>query len=572
MVLQFLDRLKKWQDNFKIENYKYNEYQCEIADFFKYSVTKQKYKNSKNPYFKLEISSLNDGKQLIESWKSIFKQQYFELLHPIRNNIKTRAICDFPADVNNKRFGNYILFVDKDNKYPWLVLQTYEFFQLIITTDGIYHSPLSSEWEKNDINVYTLRDLKLCVEYCIKRKNIKYSNIQFGWKLDKCRPGHYFMEDLASLYALNISKNMVCDKSFYIPSKLIKSIDLEQVGIYPNIFSHTFLHDILKEKMAYKVFQDNSLQNNTENSKEELKIWITVGSEHRSWLNQTDGYTNVILELGKYFHKIIVFFDGITSYENTKISEEQIKIDNKNIYFIIEQVKIKAKFQFIPFVMTGKNYKDKIIYCSEVDICIVQAGTAEFVPVSFCNRDGVVYWGGPENLHSACACGDKKALFVNLSGNENFIHRPNATNWYSGSYFISWQLIFNKLIEAVYKTKQIKMKNLYISNVYDVKNLYYIYNENDKLKDQITELQHKFQLYQDKNTQLQLNLENILENNKTLLDSYDIKEQSLRISNLEQDLINKKLNAKEANQNILIKELEIKKLQRSPKRKRVFDL
>ncbi|MPB46875.1 hypothetical protein AAH47_001665, partial [Campylobacter lari] len=48
---------------------------------------------------------------------------------------------------------------------------------------------------------------------------------------------------------------------------------------------------------------------------------------------------------------------------------------------------------------------------------------------------------------------------------------------------------------------------------------------------------------------------------KSTFDSYDTKEQSLRISNLEQDLINKKLNAKEADQNILIKELKIKKLQ-----------
>ncbi len=45
------------------------------------------------------------------------------------------------------------------------------------------------------------------------------------------------------------------------------------------------------------------------------------------------------------------------------------------------------------------------------------------------------------------------------------------------------------------------------------------------------------------------------------LSSLPIKKQQLEISNLEQDLINKKLNAKETNQNILIKELEIKKLE-----------
>ena len=57
---------------------------------------------------------------------------------------------------------------------------------------------------------------------------------------------------------------------------------------------------------------------------------------------------------------------------------------------------------------------------------------------------------------------------------------------------------------------------------------------------------------------------------KSTLDSYDAKEQLLRISNLEQDLANKKLNAKETNQNILIKELEIKKLEQDLNINRVF--
>ncbi|EOE2052647.1 hypothetical protein ACKAZK_000945 [Campylobacter coli] len=561
MILNFLDRLKKWSDNFKIEDYKYDEYQCEISDFFKYSISKVKYENSKNPDFKLKINNFEGSEQFILFWRKKFSQEYFELQHPIHNNIKTKAICNFPADINNRRFGNYILFVDEDNKYPWIVLQVYEFFQLLITQEGIYHSPLSSSWEKNDINVYTLRDLNSSITYCLENKNIKYSNTKFGWNLDKCRPGHYFMEDLASLYALNISKNMVCDKSFYMPPKLITSIDLKQVGIYPNIFSHTFLHDILKEKMALRVFDENIPNGNLENTKDELKIWVSVGSEHRAWLNQIDGYTNIILELGRHFSKIEVFFDAITSYENIKIDEKQIKIDSQNIYNIIDKVKNKADFQFIPFVMTGKNYKDKIAYCSKVDICIAQAGTAEFVPVSFCNKDGVVYWGGPENFHSTCACGNKKALFVNLVGNENFVHRPNAKNWYSGSYFISWQFIFNKLIDVVNKIKKTQIKYLHISNIQDVQELYYLAIENNKLKEQIVKLNDNMQ---------KTKLQQEYNESKSTLDSYDAKEQLLRISNLEQDLANKKLNAKETNQNILIKELEIKKLEQDLNINRVF--
>ncbi|WP_240694157.1 hypothetical protein [Campylobacter jejuni] len=58
-----------------------------------------------------------------------------------------------------------------------------------------------------------------------------------------------------------------------------------------------------------------------------------------------------------------------------------------------------------------------------------------------------------------------------------------------------------------------------------------------------------------------LNLQIQINQLQNTLNTLPIKKQQLEISNLEQDLINKKLNAKETNQNILIKELEIKKLE-----------
>ncbi len=57
------------------------------------------------------------------------------------------------------------------------------------------------------------------------------------------------------------------------------------------------------------------------------------------------------------------------------------------------------------------------------------------------------------------------------------------------------------------------------------------------------------------------NLQTQINQLQNTLNTLPIKKQQLEISNLEQDLINKKLNAKETNQNILIKELEIKKLE-----------
>ncbi|EKJ5774986.1 hypothetical protein PJP90_001799, partial [Campylobacter coli] len=66
------------------------------------------------------------------------------------------------------------------------------------------------------------------------------------------------------------------------------------------------------------------------------------------------------------------------------------------------------------------------------------------------------------------------------------------------------------------------------------------------------------------------NLQTQINQLQNTLNSLPTKKQQLEISNLEQDLINKKLNAKETNQNILIKELEIKKLEQDLNINQVF--
>ncbi|WP_235690285.1 hypothetical protein [Campylobacter coli] len=105
------------------------------------------------------------------------------------------------------------------------------------------------------------------------------------------------------------------------------------------------------------------------------------------------------------------------------------------------------------------------------------------------------------------------------------------------------------------------------------------YKENYELKemkpeywDRIAEfiadiVKTKNQAIQNKDNQIitinneKTNLQTQINQLQNTLNALPIKKQQLEISNLEQDLINKKLNAKETNQNILIKELEIKKLE-----------
>ncbi|ELJ8950904.1 hypothetical protein RT930_001625, partial [Campylobacter coli] len=64
----FLNDLKDWRKNFSIENYDYNGYSCEIADIAKMQAEK-------------------NTKGLVEFWRNQSQNKYFEIKHPIYNNI-----------------------------------------------------------------------------------------------------------------------------------------------------------------------------------------------------------------------------------------------------------------------------------------------------------------------------------------------------------------------------------------------------------------------------------------------------------------------------------------------------
>ncbi|EGK8048432.1 hypothetical protein IO386_000602 [Campylobacter lari] len=436
----FLDKLQLWDKYFQITDYQYDKYDCEISDFFKMSLEVQK--------DKLDFS------ELLEYWRNIFSKDYFELHHPIYNNIKTRAIKNFFAPTQYPRFSNYIFFVDENNKHPWILCQVYDFFQFLVTEKGIFSNPISNKTMAKE-SIRDIERLPLAIKEFIILDDLFYKNIKFGWLLRKNRPAHHFYEDIPSYYALDIKKPVYKENSFFTPKNAFASNSKNNVYIYPGIFrSLGGISDKLYYQSNQKVFLESIDKVEKNNNRDMLILWLQLPGERRKWLEQVNGVRDILFEVKKYFKTIKVFFDGMTSYENVVNNFDENFQLYSEIKFIISDPDIEI------ISMIGKDYRTKIFYCSCVDLALCEMGTALLVPHSFCDKKIVAYYGYEEYENAGCDNPNriKKVL-------KKYIKVVDFADKFIFNFHIPFQHIYNLVADVIEEIKGIKMHRLEVPPV-----------------------------------------------------------------------------------------------------------
>ncbi|EAI0639244.1 hypothetical protein E0101_08240 [Campylobacter coli] len=436
----FLDKLQSWNKHFKITDYQYDKYNCEISDFFKMSL-------------EIQENKLDFG-ELLEYWRNIFSKDYFELYHPIYNNIKTRAIKNFFAPKKHPRFSNYVFFIDENNQHPWILCQVYDFFQFLITEEGIFSNPISHKIMAEE-SVRDIEGLPLAIEDYLSFEELFYKNIRFGWLLRKNRPAHHFYEDIPSYYILDVKKPIYNKESFFTPENSVLSDKKNEVFIYPGIFrSLGRISDILYHQSNQKVFLESIGKLEKKDTEDILVLWLQLPGERRMWLEQIDGVKNILCEIKKYFKAIRIFFDGMTSYEN----EINIFNDNYQLYKEIKSIILDDKIEIIS--MIGKDYRTKIFYCSQADLALCEMGTALLVPHSFCNKEIVAYYGYEEYKNAGCENPNKIKKV-----SEQYIKVVDFKDKFGFNYHIPFQHIYNLAADIIEEIKGIKMHRLEVPSV-----------------------------------------------------------------------------------------------------------
>lgn len=183
-IENFIHKLEKWRDNFAPIQYNYQQYDCEIATLL-------------NLY-------LHDIKAFINYASKLYNQaiisKKFSLKHPLKNNVICYATHSFaPKDIrwgkDTPAYVNFIFMVDKENKFPFLLMQVHHFFDYILTEDCL----ISLQYYEN--NTGRFND---CYAYLSKESisNLRFKDKPFAFTLEQWRPYHYFDEILDAVYKI----------------------------------------------------------------------------------------------------------------------------------------------------------------------------------------------------------------------------------------------------------------------------------------------------------------------------------------------------------------------------------
>ncbi|MBR2148437.1 MAG: hypothetical protein IJ965_03265, partial [Campylobacter sp.] len=417
-----------------IVNIKYYDsslYDCEIATLYR------------NEYSALEI------------WRNIFNGEFFELKHPIKNNIMTRAVYA----ITTVDSMNAIFFIDADNKNPWLCINVFGFaYGMFI--DGSFFSPEKYIVTPSNSGSRLMRRkmINAALEILPHKQYLKYDNNPFHIHLCWNRPFHHFLDDLTCLYSLDLlnSQQKIAGRGFWLPHNT--NVSLRGIPIVPRL-NRFFAQKFLEETYRYvnNMTLEHSLIAKIDGFSEAnyLTIWLGIPGERRAWLNQLEGIPSILKNIAKYFSKIKVYVDGMTAYDGERIEVA----DNLKAFESIKAEVDKLNLDIDMESLSGYDYRTKICYCSTCDIAISDTGTTALVPFAVCKKPGVAFSqdAGATYREALNYQKDIKSLYAI---EEKFLMTVNIRNFLSKDFHIPWQHLYNLAAQSLDEIKGIKMHRL----------------------------------------------------------------------------------------------------------------
>lgn len=169
-------------------------------------------------------------------------------------------------------------------------------------------------------------------------------------------------------------------------------------------------------------------------------IWIGITGQKRAWLEQVEGYSNIINELYSSFPGMAVIFDGWTSSLAT-LQRDKVESDNdrKITYEIIQRIAPDIKI----VDLVGATIDKKIYVGSFVDCAIVNYSTGSMNVSRICGRPCITHMNNSfaparhQHIHkNAHPIPDEYVKDVIEDGS-----RIDST-----SYHIDWEHIYDALV------------------------------------------------------------------------------------------------------------------------------
>ncbi|PWQ98682.1 hypothetical protein [Leucothrix arctica] len=482
-INDFIDKICNWKDNFEILRYPSK-------------------KNGKD-----DISIItnyireNKVQELLDYTKKFYVSEYFSLPHPDNDKVVT-----YPFASVSIGYCNFLFMTDELQEKPWMLVQAGNFLDCFFTHTGIiYHVNRRSSWLPAVSNLSKLINKEKLKEK-LKENNFKKKKTT-GILISSNRPYHFFYDQL---YVINyISKiyktNRVYYNDIFWPIQDIinsaepqkRKSDIKNIYISPKAISQTNFYK--NNKLVNKTmteFEEKCLRSKKtllqkKFKENQLKIVLNISTEKRKWVEQSDGYSEIINNLSNYFDRLFILFDGMTSQINQPVNtEENIKTYTE----ILEKIKKSKKIE--THIIFGKTYPDKIEYYNDSDLVISPMGSSAIIPLRFTKNNTIQF----SNIDMGETVSKSEGDFFVINRELKFTsqEKPKLGNqWQHADYHIPWQHIFNLSVSLINKTKNKEIPLLPIPLNKKEKNIFYLNQKrlkgNNKVEDVLREVALAFE-------------------------------------------------------------------------------
>lgn len=197
------------------------------------------------------------------------------------------------------------------------------------------------------------------------------------------------------------------------------------------------------DKKIISYVKDKHDENNFETL--ELKkhfpiIWLGVTGQKRAWLEQTEGYSNIINKLYESFPGMAVAFDGWTS---SLVTIQRDKTEIENDRSIISEIKNRIASDITIVDLIGETIDKKIHIGSMIDCAVVNYSTGSMNISRICGRPCITHMNNSfsparsQHIH-------KNAHHIADEYVTDVIDKDSRID--ATSYHINWEDIYNAMI------------------------------------------------------------------------------------------------------------------------------
>lgn len=187
-------------------------------------------------------------------------------------------------------------------------------------------------------------------------------------------------------------------------------------------------------------------------------IWISIRTQDRTWIQQTEGLTKIINTLSQKFHNLGIIFDGFSlpadCYRLT--SELLLVIDREKT--VVKEITANISPHVATFNIIGSSIFEANLWAHAADLYLCHFGTLQHKIAWFALKPGIVHANSriSSNTNSQSRCYRVREFgilpkFINPSQIKDISIdmseldlRNNVDN-----YDIDWQVIHDKLISII---------------------------------------------------------------------------------------------------------------------------